>query len=35
MPLKPSDRGFFMVLVPGEMHSMQGNFSYVANELMK
>jgi hypothetical protein len=35
LPFKPSDRGFFMVLVPGEMHGIHGNFSYVANESMR
>lgn len=32
LPFEPSDRGFFMVLVPGQMHGKHGNFTYVANE---
>lgn len=32
LPFAPMDRGFFMVLVPGQMHGIHGNFSYVANQ---
>jgi hypothetical protein len=32
LPFQPNDRGFFMVLVPGRMHGIHGNFSYSANE---
>lgn len=31
LPYKPTDMGFFMVLVPGQMHTKHGNFSYVVN----
>lgn len=32
VPFDPSQIGFFMVLVPGQMHGLHGNFTYVANE---
>jgi hypothetical protein len=32
LPFKASHTGFFMVLVPGWMHGIHGNFSYSANE---
>lgn len=35
LPFEPSDRGFFMVLVPGQMHGIHGNFTYVANQQMR
>jgi hypothetical protein len=31
LPFKPADLGFFMVLVPGQMHAKNGNFSFVVN----
>lgn len=31
LPYKPTDLGFFMVLVPGQMHAKHGNFSFVVN----
>lgn len=32
LPYKPTDLGFFMVLLPGRIHATNGNFSYEANE---
>lgn len=31
MPFKPTDLGFLMVLVPGQMHEKHGNFTFVVN----
>ena len=31
MEFKPTDLGFFMVLVPGLMHGKNGNFTFVVN----
>lgn len=35
MPYRETDLGFFIVLVPGQMHSTRGNFTYVTNEARK
>lgn len=31
MPFKPTDLGFLMILVPGQMHGKHGNFTFVVN----
>lgn len=31
MSFKPTDLGFLMILVPGQMHEKHGNFTFVAN----
>lgn len=35
LPFQANDLGFFMVLVPGQMHGKHGNFTFVANENMR
>lgn len=32
LPFKPNSLGFFIALVPGQMHNTPGNFTYIANE---
>lgn len=35
LPFKPNSLGFFIALVPGQMHMTPGNFTYIANEGMR
>jgi len=35
MTFKPTDLGFFIVLVSGQMHGSDGNFTFVINEARK